>query len=51
MHNFIGAYIYLNIYAYCLEKKIQCCDLEILTSVLPWSYSDFFVLQDVAYLV
>lgn len=50
MHNFIGV-MCLNIYVYCVEKKLQCCDLEILTSVLPWRDSDFFVLQDVVYLV
>lgn len=34
VHNCIGVTC-LNIYVYHLKKKLQCCDLEILNSVLP----------------
>lgn len=41
MHNFIGANC-LNRNMYHLEEKLQCCDLQILSSVLPWRDPDFF---------
>lgn len=49
MHNFIGAAC-LNINMYHLKKKLQYCDLQILSAVLPWRDSEFFF-QDVAYLL
>lgn len=40
VHNCIGITC-LNIYVYHLKKKLQCCDLEILSSVLPWGIQIF----------